>query len=189
MKNSMKWTGIGLLFILAGLSIFYPSNGFTTETTATFGDANSSGQYRAKADSDGVITFAPDTGINYPYENYTAANTANALALTECGKVITDTGSASGPTVNGQCSKHTLPRATPGCGFTFTTGAKNCRITVDTVDTSDTILYSISGTGLDAGDSIKAPSEAGDSVKLFSTVANKWSIEDMHGTWTDNGTN
>lgn len=158
------------------------------EVTATFGNQNSSGEYRIKADTDGVITFASDTGIKYPYEHYTSANTNNTLTADESGKVITDTGAASGPTASGSCSKHILPTAAPGLMFTFTAGSK-CSMTIDTVDTNDTILYSISGTGLDAGDSIKSTGQAGDSVTVVSTLANKWSIVQMKGTWTDNGTN
>lgn len=157
-----------------------------TETTATFGDQNSSKAYRMKATFDGtsgVITFASDTGILYPYERYTAANTNNTLLAAESGKTISDTGGAGS-----YCSKHILPTAAPGLEFTFSAASK-CTMTVDTVDTNDTIEYSIAGTSLDAGDSIKSTGQAGDTVTLFSTVANKWSITAMKGTWTDNGTN
>ncbi len=135
-------------------------------------------------------TFIPDQagGTQVVYENYTTANTNNTLTAVESGKHITDTGGAAGPTATGGGSKHILPRAAPGLEFTFSVGSKSF-ITVDTVDTSDTIMYSISGTGLDAGDSIKSTGQAGDSVTLTSTVANQWSITAMKGTWTDNSTN
>lgn len=179
------------LFLIALALLATPA---FAETTATFGDQNSSGEYRMKATFDGtsgVITFASNTGIYFPYENYTTPNTANALIAAESGKTITDTGGAVGTSGNaslGACSKHTLPRAAPGMVFSFSTGS-NCTMTVDTVDTSDTILYSISGARLDAGDSIKSTGQAGDSVTLFSTVANQWQIKEMHAIWTDNGTN
>jgi len=172
------------LLLIAMLLLASPA--YATDVTATFGDKNSSGEYRMKADTDGVVTYASDTAIMLPYEHYTSANTANALALTECGKTIVDMGGAAGPTALGAGSKHTLPRATPGCEFTFIVGSKST-ITVDTVDASDTILYSISGTGLDAGDSIKSTGQAGDAVTVFSTVANKWGIKTMKAVWTDNG--
>lgn len=165
-----------------------------TETTGTFGDQNSSLEYRMNATYDGtsgVVTFASDTGIKYPYERYTTANTNNTLLAAESGKVIVDTGGTTAGlsmSANSGCSKHILPTAAPGLEFTFTAGAK-CFMTVDTTDTNDLIEYSISGTNLDAGDSIKSTGQAGDTVTLFSTVANKWSITAMKGTWTDNSTN
>ena len=161
------------------------------ETTATFGDQNSSGEYRLKASSDangGYVTFAADTGIVYPYERYTSANTDNTLLSNESGKTIVDTGGGPLSGGVGMCSKHILPTAAPGLQFTFIAGTK-CTMTVDTASTSDTIEYSISGTLLDAGDSVKSTGQSGDSITVFSTVANKWSIKDMKSTWTDNGTN
>ena len=164
---------------------------YAADTTATFGDANSSGEYRMKADVDGVITYASNTGIVYPYERYTTPNTNNTLTAAESGKVIVDTGGSTGLNMSAGsgCSKHILPRAAPGLQFTFVTGAK-CRMTIDTVDTSDLIEYSISGTNLDAGDSILSTGQAGEAVTLFSTVANKWSIKNNGSVaFTDNGTN
>ena len=181
-----------ILGLLLALVVLWSAPAFAiTETTATFGDQNSSGDYRMKAEFDGTsgyVTFARDTGILFPYESYTTASTNNTLLAAESGKTITDFGGASGPTASGACSKHILPRAAPGLQFSFATGSK-CTMTVDTVDTSDTILYSISGTGLDAGDSIKSTGQAGDSVTVFSTEANKWQIKAMKATWTDNSTN
>lgn len=176
------------LLILALLLL--PSLSFAQSVTATLGDRNSSGEYRVKADTDGVVTYASDTGIVLPYVNYASAGTGSSVTLTaaQSGTVITDTGGAT-PTTTGSCRKFVLPRAAPGLNFTFTTGGK-CTMTIDTVDTSDQILYSISGTGLDAGDSIKSTGQAGESITLFSTVANKWSVKSNGSTaWTDNGTN
>ena len=160
---------------------------------ATIGGRNSSNQYRAKVTRDtssttGIFTFAPDTAIVWPYEHYTTANTNNQLTAAESGKTITDTGGASGPTAVGAGSKHILPRASVGLEFTLTVGAL-ASSTLDTIDTSDTILYSITSTGLDAGDSIKSTGQAGDSVTVKCTSANTWSITAMKGTWTDNSTN
>lgn len=165
-----------------------------TETTATFGDQNSSKEYRIKSTFDGtsgVVTYASDTGIVYPYLRYSTIPTAAqnvTLIAGQSGLVISDAGANAGPTQVSQCRKFTLPTAAPGLEFTFTAEAK-CTITVDTADTNDTIMYSISGTGLDAGDSIKSTAQAGDSVTVFSTVANKWAIKQMKGVWTDNSSN
>lgn len=181
-----------LLLAIGLIAIVSPA---FAEVTATFGDQNSSLQYRMKAEYDGTsgyITFASDTGIKYPYENYTTVNTNNTLISAESGKVLVDTGGSTDAT--GVCtagkggSKHILPTAAPGLVFTFTAGSK-CVMTVDTVDTNDRIRYTISGTALDGGDSIKSTGQAGDSVTLFSTVANMWDVVQMKGTWTDNGTN
>lgn len=127
------------------------------------------------------------SGQQVVYESYTSANVNNTLSITESGKVLTDMGGASGPTVSGYGSKHILPKANVGLTYTITVGTKST-VTVDTVDTTDTILYSISGTGLDAGDSIKSTGQAGDSVTLTCTSAGLWSIQNMKATWTDNGT-
>lgn len=188
----MKFTLRGLLVALVMLAVASPA---FAEITATIGDQNSSGVYRATSYFDGTsgyIVFASDTGLKYPYENYTTINTNNTLLSAESGKVITDTGGSTDAT--GVCtagkggSKHILPTAAPGLVFTFTAGSK-CVMTVDTVDTNDRIRYTISGTALDGGDSIKSTGQAGDSVTLFSTVANMWDVVQMKGTWTDNGTN
>lgn len=155
---------------------------------ATIGNKNSSGEYRVRVKNDGTFQFASDTPIKYPYETYTSANTANTLTALESGKTLTDCSNlaCTGSTGTAGCSKHTLPTAAVGLEFTFVAG-NQCSMTVDTADTNDTILYSITGTKLDAGDSIKSTGQAGDSVTLTSTVANKWSITQMKGVWTDNG--
>lgn len=178
-----------LFSLIALLVLAFPALSLA-EITATIGDRNSSGEYRVKADTNGVVTFASDTGIVLPYINYSTAGTGSSVSLTaaQSGAVITDTGGAT-PTTTGSCRKFILPRAAAGLNYTFTTGSK-CTITIDTVDTSDTILYSIAGTGLDAGDSIKSTGQAGESVTLFSTAANKWSIKSNGSiAFTDNGTN
>lgn len=176
------------LFLLVAMLCLLSSASFAAVTTATFGDQNSSGEYRVKADSDGVVTYAADTGILYPYENYTAANTANTVTAAESGKMIVDTGGGT-PGSSAACpggSKHTLPTAVAGMEFSFSVATK-CSITVD-VQSADIIEYSISGTPLDAGDSIKSTGQAGDTVTLFSPSAGKWAIKAMKATWTDNGT-
>jgi hypothetical protein len=154
--------------------------------THTFGKQQSDKEHLITATSDGVVTFADDAGIKWPYEDYTVANTANTLTAAETGKTISDWGGAT--TAGGACggggSTHTLPTAAPGMEFTFTAAAQ-CEVCVDVKDSSDTIAYSISGTALAAGDKIVSTSQAGDSVTLFSTVANIWQVKSMHSAWTD----
>lgn len=133
-------------------------------------------------------TLIPTTsaGQQVIYETTTTV-AENALSHNETGKVITDYGVRYG-TISAACSKHVLPRAAVGLEFTLIAGSK-CTTTLDTVDANDTILYTISGTALDAGDSIKSTGQAGDSVTVTSTRANEWSIRQMKAVWTDNGTN
>ena len=140
-------------------------------------------------DSSDTLIPTTSAGQKVIYETYSAPTANNTLATEETGKIITDIGNSTAPTQAGKsCSKHILPRAAVGLTYTLIAGGR-CTVTLDTVDTSDTILYSISGTGLDAGDSIKSTGQAGDSVTLTSTAANSWSIQQMKATWTDNGTN
>jgi len=170
---------------------------YAQSVTATFGDQNSSNEYRIKADTDGVVTFASDTGIKYPYEYYNPASppTTNTLTAAETGKFIMDVGGITLPATTtglGFGSKHVLPRAEVGLAFTLAAGSQ-CSVTLDVAgpngDPSDVIMYSVSSTGLDIGDSIKSTGQAGDSVTVMCPVANKWMIVDMQGTWTDNSTN
>lgn len=177
-------------FILVALIMLLSMPAYSAVTTATMGDYNSSNVYRFTCDSDGICAFASDTGIRWPYRNYTSANTADTLTAAQTGTTTNDTGAST----DGSCntagwggSKHTLPTAVAGMSYSFSAGSK-CYITVD-VQSADVIDYSISGTLLDAGDSIKSTGQSGDTVTLFSPVAGHWSIKSMKGTWTDNGTN
>lgn len=174
------------LFLIFMVLIGFSSLASAAATTATMGNQNSSGVYRLSTDSDGTFTYASDSSIAYPYINVpSTTSTVNyTLAATDSGKIIMDQG--LGSSTGGH--KFILPRAAPGLIFTIVSAAK-VSTTVDTVDTSDTIDYSISGTLLDAGDSIKSTAQAGDSVTLCSAVANRWSLCAMKAVWTDNSTN
>lgn len=114
--------------------------------------------------------------------NYTTNTTPYSFATQETGVTVVDNIG----------TKFILPRAAAGLRFTVisgynTTSGSPVASTVDTVDTSDTIIYSITGTKLDAGDSIKSTTQAGDSVTLCGSKDNKWVICGMKATWTDNG--
>lgn len=148
-------------------------------TTATFGDQNSSKDYRMKADTDGVVTFAQDTGIKYPYQEHTSGAT-NTLAAAESGTTIQDSVGAT----------HVLPAAAVGLQFTISAGYSGgsglpVTATVDTASTSDKIVYSITGTKLAAGDKAVSGGQAGDSLTVMCTSANEWVITSKTGTWTD----
>lgn len=135
-------------------------------------------------------TLVPTTSASSQvvYESYTSVNTANALLENESGKVIVDTGGAptSNCTADLPCggSTHTLPRAKVGLIYTLSAGSE-ATVTLDTVDSSDRILYSITGTELSAGDKIISTGQAGDSVTVVCPVAGKWAIASMKGVWTD----
>lgn len=173
-----------MMLLLVAVLLLGASPVFAANATATFGDQNSSGVYRVVADTDGVVTFASDTGIKYPYEHVTSVAT-ETLTAAQTGITITDYG-VRYPNGSAACSKHVLPRAVAGLQYTLVTGSK-CFTDFDTVDTSDTILYSIAGTDLDAGDSVKSTGQIGDSITVMSTSAGTWVIKSMKGTWTDNG--
>lgn len=175
------------MYFVLTLLLLATSNAFAT------GCGSGSDQFAVDSwciDDEGTLTPQSTAGQRIVVESYTTANTNNTLTTQETGVHIVDLGgSAAGGTIT--CSggsKHILPRAAAGMEFTLTAGNK-CSVTLDTVDTSDTIVYSISGTGLDAGDSIKSTQQAGDSVTLFSPAANVWHIKQMKAVWTDNGTN
>jgi hypothetical protein len=185
------------LIVLILLALVVPAQ--ATQTTATFGDKNSSNVYRVQADTDGVVTFASDTAIKYPYSNYTVANTAKQLVTTDSGKVFTDyggvTANSSAPATKGMGSVWRLPptdavnnTTTLGTVYTISTGSQSY-ITVDTFATTDIILDSISGTGFSAGYSALSSGQAGDSLKLMNTGAGIWTVVERTGTWTNNGTN
>lgn len=131
-------------------------------------------------------TLIPTTsaGEQVIINNYTTNTATYAFATQETGVIVVDNIG----------TKFTLPRAAAGLRFTVvagynTTSGRPVASTVDTVDTSDTIIYSISGTKLDAGDSIKSTTQAGDAVTLCGSAANQWVICDMKAVWSDNSTN
>lgn len=187
-----KLKGMTMVLLLVMIVVVMPqlahAQTYFSTSTGTLGDQNSNNDYRVTATNDGVIHFAFDTGITYPYTNYTTPNTPVTLTAAQSGLMVTDMGNGTGPTTVGSCSKWTLPAAVPGLEYSFSTGSK-CFMTVDTASTSDTILYSITGTGQAGGDSIKSTGQAGDSVTLFSTATGKWSVKAMKSTWTNNTTN
>lgn len=182
------------LSLIAVLLLAAPVHAATV--TATFGDMNSSSESRIKADTDGTVTYASDTSIVYPYKNYNNGSLSTAspvtLSITDSGRTITDFGGkTAGSSVAGWGLKYVLPACTSstlGATYTVSTATKTT-VTVDTASTSDTIAYSISGTALDAGDSIKSTGQAGDSVSLVCGASGVWSITQMKATWTDNSTN
>jgi hypothetical protein len=156
--------------------------------TATFGDKNSSNEYRVQADTDGIVTYASDTAIKYPYKSYTTYSTAGKqLVSTDSGKVVIDFGQATTTGKRGFGNKFILPPSSVGLEYTIVAGAYEY-LTVDTYSTADTIL-GLAAVPLDAGDSLKSPGMTGDSITVICPYAGYWIIESMFGTFTDNGSN
>lgn len=109
------------------------------------------------------------------------------VTAAQSGSTFVDMGGVTQDTVTGAIgSKYVLPRAIFGLTYTFTTGAKET-ITIDTIDTSDKILYSPGNVSLQMGDSIKNPGQAGDTVTLTCATAGKWSISSQAGSSTAGG--
>ena len=154
-------------------------------TLATFGGKDTTtNNYQIEATKDTTtgnkaLAFH-ETAIRWTYSEHTGSTT-NSLTAYESGSVIQDSFGAT----------HTLPNAVLGMEFTIAPGydgnGNAVTSTVDTADVSDTIIYSVSGTTLDAGDKIVSAGDAGDSVTLICTSANEWSIKSMNGNWTDGG--
>lgn len=135
-----------------------------------------------------LIPKAGYGGLQVPFLFYQPTGSNRSLAATESGMVITDSGGVTSDTLTGTGTKFVLPRAAVGLQYTLTVGSKTTS-TLDTIDNSDTFLYSISGTGLGMGESIKSTGQAGDSVTVTCDKAGTWSIRDMHSAWTNNGAN
>lgn len=126
-------------------------------------------------------------------------SSTTALLAKQSGSLIVDMGGVTSDTLTGMGNKYSLPRATVGLTFTLATGSKET-VTLDTIDIADTFLYSPGGTGLQMGDSIKNPGQAGDSVTVVCSQAGKWTIMNMRGSssiagatidtlWSNNGIN
>lgn len=143
---------------------------FASVVTATMGDTNSSGEYRVKADSDGVITFAADTGIKFPYE---AGTTSDTLTAAETGKTIVSSAPTYPPT-------YTLPAAAVGMEFTFV-GTTAVAILIDP-DGTDTIKVGSAAAGQKIYNS---SATVGDSITLFCATANEWAAKTKSGTWAE----
>lgn len=141
-------------------------------TVGTFGNQNSSKEYRQTVNSDGTITYASDTSIVYPYKEITGDTT---LTVTDSGKLIAYTGSDVGYTI-------TLPGASEGYMFSFVTLTAGTMTIDPAVD--DTIYLN---EGMDIGDKIVSSGDAGDSVTIFAPTDTDWAVLSVVGTFSDGG--
>jgi len=163
------------VLILMLIVLFCAINVQAQSLVDTFGAPNSDWVAPMRVDTDRVITVAPDASFIAPYE---AATTSDTLAATESGKTI----SMACSTPNCEIE---LPTAAPGMGFTFSTNNATI-LNVDPADT-DIIYWSISGVALHTGDKMTSPGATADSVTLFSTAANTWTVTTINGAWVDGG--
>jgi hypothetical protein len=124
--------------------------------------------------------MSPVLYVAGPYSTY------STLSAQQSGSVIIDMGGATGltaDTVTGRGGEYILPTAASGESFTFTVGS-NSTITIDTLTTSDSIMYKLTT----SGDGLKNTSKAsGDSITLVSGGSTNWVVTDVVGTWADTG--
>lgn len=166
------------------LALFLPalakadSNTDYSITTATLGSQNKvSGDYTMWVTNDGVVHYAKDTGIHFPY--LTPASTSQTLTAAQSGTVLV-INNANGTYVNG--AMFLLPPAIPKLEYTFVIDvAKVFRIQPAS---GEIINYS---TDI-ANSKVKNTSSAiGDSIEVFCATTGQWSVKSRTGTWaTDN---
>lgn len=150
---------------------------FATVKIATFGDYNSSNVYRMTADSDGVITYAQDTGIVLPY--IATATTNTTLTAIQSGATILF-GNGAGVAANG--TMYTLPAATVGLNYTIVSDV--AKFFYVKPASGEIINYSTCAANNRVANTSAA---AGDSISLFSLTAGTWSIKSKIGTWACGG--
>lgn len=138
--------------------------------TGTFGDKNSSGNYRMQIDNDGLLTFASDTGIKFPYQSGTTNDT---LTAADSGRTyVVTSGAISAPTLQ-------LPAAAVGMVYPIVSATTE-QIAINPNGT-DIINYA----SLSAGDAIINGGAKGDKITFYCVTANEWSVSVDVGTWVD----
>jgi hypothetical protein len=201
------------ILALVMLAVLVSANAFAqavdqagNKETATFGDQDANKNYRVSADTTGLVQFANDTSIAYPYENIANGTAiANAvstitnnpgfgyfLSSTDSGLNIADyggktAGTAAIGTLTGSGTRYILPTCSASAvGFQFDLAtAVRETITITPYSTADSIAYSISGTGLLAGQGIKnsGTAAAGDEAEITCSSVGNWTLHNIAGTW------
>lgn len=159
------------LFIVLAFLLAFCTQSYAATTTTALGNTNTSGVYRMIIDSDGVITYAADTSIKFPYQSGTTNDT---LTAADSGRTyVVTSGAVSAVYLN-------LPAAAVGMEFPFIS-ATTQSIYINP-NSSDIINYA----SLSAGDTIYNSSAAkGDAITFFCVTANEWSVKPLVGTWAD----
>lgn len=170
-----------IVFVFVGLS-------FAVTREATFGFKNSSNVYRLTAtrDTSGAYINVSPTGVGITpgYEVFTTAAATNNLDASDSGRrlIAAEVAPAGG-------SHYILPQAIAGLEIELCTGTQ-VTATLDTHSTNDIINHTISGTALDAGDSLKSSGQAGDCIRVTCGSDTNWYITNMGAAaWSDNSTN
>lgn len=184
------------ILALVMLAVLISANAFAqavdqagNKITATLGDQDSNKNYRVNTDTTGLVQYANDTSIAYPYEIINTTNTTTGtytFSSTDSGLYIEDFGgfstTTSAPgTKTGRGAIYTLPACvTSTLGFNFTVGtAVKETITVTPSTTADSLDYSIAGTGLNAGQGVKTSSgQAGDKIGVACVSPGQWQVID-----------
>ncbi len=172
------------LALLLMLVLFLPalamasSNSDYNITTGTLGDKNSAGDYRIWVTNDGVVHYAQDTGIHYPY--LTPASTTQTLTAAQSGTTFVFN-NAGGTAPSG--AKMLLPAATPKLKYTFIVDAA---VYIRLVPAAGEIINFSTAV---ANSRLKNTSAAiADSITVFCATAGQWSIVDKVGTWAVDNT-
>lgn len=144
--------------------VLTPQTGFTTSSTYP--------------NTQGGIAY-PVINIPGPYSTYDSLisqNTGNTII--DMGGVISNGGTA------GSGGVYILPAASKGEDIYVIAGSKST-ITVDTLATTDTILFS---TSVITGDGLKNSSATtADSLELISPANGFWIVKSVFGTWVGTG--
>lgn len=154
------------------------SNTDYSTITATIGNKNTVSQdYTMWVTSDGVVHYAKDSGIHFPY--LTPASTSQTLTAAMSGTTFV-LNNAGGTAPSGATMQ--LPPATPKLEFTFITDV-NVFFRLKPA-TGEIINFSSNV----ANSKVRNTSAAiGDSIEVFCSTTGQWSVKSRSGTWaTDN---
>lgn len=161
---------VSLLPVLGSAQTYYST------TTGTLGDQNSNKDYRITTTQDGVVHFAQDTGVTFPF---ITASTNQTLTAAQTGTTMVFNNGVGAAKDN---TTFTLPSAVVGLSYTVIGDvAHSFRLKPAS---GEIINYS---TDI-ANSKVKNTSAAaGDSITVFCATIAQWSIKDKSGTWaTDN---
>lgn len=184
-------------------AVLISANAFAANLVATFGDRDSNGVYRVQASDDGSIVYNSGTSIKYGATNtisyggstatafsYKQIDTSNTVTGTytfspaDSGLFIEDFGgnalNSSAPgKLTGVGVIATLPACvagTLGNKYEMIAAVREA-VTVTPSTTLDSIDYSITGTGLNAGQGVKTTSlQAGDGIGVICVAPGQWQL-------------
>lgn len=169
-----------LVLFLPAIARADSNNEYSTITGTLGGNNPGSGDYTIWVSSDGVVHYAKDTGILYPYLPTTS--TQQTLTAAQTGTTLVINNGAGTYTTGASGATFTLPSAIPKLQYSFI-------IDVAGVFRLKPASGEIINFSTDVANSkIKNTSKAiGDSITIWCSTAGQWSIKDKVGTWaTDN---